>query len=286
MTTEQQIVTETADANSVGALLRQERETRGISLETVAEATKIGKNYLRALEEDRYQDLPAAAYLPGFIRAYATYLGLPVDELVRRATAHVPVGASETATVNRPVVTRNGIAWQRFILPVILLAAVLISTFFLSLPSPERPHQTVQPQVVQPPPIPAAAVQPPRSSVSAPVAAAQETDKPAPPVETAPEQQVTPVPPAKPQSGFMVRMKVKRNSNLTVTIDDAATQGYELTSGDLIEWKAARTIVFDLSDVGGVEVELNGTPLKLPDSASGRSAYLVLDANGIRREHP
>lgn len=285
MTTEQQIMTETEDVSSAGALLRKEREARGISLETVAEATKIGKNYLRSLEEDRYQDLPAAAYLPGFIRAYATYLGLPGDELVRRATVQVPVGSSEPVSVNRPVVTRSGIAWQRFILPVVLLAAVLISTFFLSSPTPERPHQPVQPSAVQPPPLPATAVQPPRSSVSAPVAAGQETDKPAPPVETAPEQ-VAAIPPVKPQSGFMVRMKVKRNSNLTVTIDDVATQGYELTSGDLIEWKATRTIAFDLSDVGGVEVELNGTPLKLPDSAGGKSAYLVLDANGIRRERP
>ncbi len=285
MMTEQQMMTETMDAGSAGLLLRQEREARGVSLEAVAEATKIGKNYLLALEEDRYQDLPAAAYLPGFIRAYATYLGLPGDELVRRATARAPASSSEPLRPNRSVVSQAGIPWQRFILPVILLAAVLVSTFFLSSPLPQRPRQPAQPQAVQPPPIPVAAVQTARSSVLAPVSAAQEKDKSALQVEPAAEQ-ATPTPPAKPQSGFMVRMKVKRNSNLTVTIDDAATQGYELTSGDLIEWKAARIIAFDLSDVGGVEVELNGTPLKLPDSSSGRSAYLVLDANGIRREHP
>lgn len=285
MTTEQQIMTETTDVSSAGALLRQEREARGISLEAVAEATKIGKNYLLALEEDRYRDLPAAAYLPGFIRAYATYLGLQADELVRRATAQVPESVVEPTKPNRSVVTQVSIPWQRFILPVILLAAVLVSTFFLSSPTPQRPQQAVQPQVVQPPPVPAAAVQLARSSALSAVTTAQETEKSAPQPEAAAEQTAA-VPPVKSQSGFMVRMKVKRNSNLTVTIDDAATQGYELTSGDLIEWKATRTIAFDLSDVGGVEIELNGTSLKLPDSSGGRSAYLVLDANGIRRERP
>ena len=113
MTTEQQMMTETTDAGSAGSLLRQEREARGVSLEAVAEATKIGKNYLLALEEDRYQDLPAAAYLPGFIRAYATYLGLPDDELVRRATAHAPASSSEPLRPNRSVVSQAGIPWQR-----------------------------------------------------------------------------------------------------------------------------------------------------------------------------
>lgn len=86
----------------------------------------------------------------------------------------------------------------------------------------------------------------------------------------------------KARDGFMVRMKVNRNSSLSVIIDDAASQGYELTGGDLIEWKAARTIALDLSDAASVDIELNGTPLKL-QAAPGKPAYIVLDANGLHR---
>ena len=45
-------------AVSVGERLRHCREAGGHTLEEVAEATKISKTYLRALEEDRFQDLP------------------------------------------------------------------------------------------------------------------------------------------------------------------------------------------------------------------------------------
>jgi len=69
---------------------------------------------------------------------------------------------------------------------------------------------------------------------------------------------------------------------LSVIIDDAASQGYDLTSGDLIEWKAARTIALDLTDASGVEIELNGAPLQLQVSP-GKPAYIVLDADGVKR---
>jgi hypothetical protein len=52
--------------------------------------------------------------------------------------------------------------------------------------------------------------------------------------------------------------------------------------GDIIEWKANRTINLELSNSGGVEVELNGKQLK-PFGVSGKPAFIVLDAEGIRQ---
>jgi cytoskeleton protein RodZ len=67
---------------SFGERLRREREMRGISLEDIAGATKIGTRLLRALEEEHFDLLPGGIFNKGFVRAYAKYLGLNEDEAV------------------------------------------------------------------------------------------------------------------------------------------------------------------------------------------------------------
>jgi len=53
-----------------------------------------------------------------------------------------------------------------------------------------------------------------------------------------------------------------------------------LTAGDLIEWKAVENLALDLSDADGVELELNGKPVR-HQAAAGKSAHIVLGAEGI-----
>src|SRR5450631_929215 len=67
---------------SFGERLRREREMRGISLDDIAESTKIGTRLLRALEEEHFDLLPGGIFDKGFVRAYAKYLGLNEDEAV------------------------------------------------------------------------------------------------------------------------------------------------------------------------------------------------------------
>lgn len=50
-----------------GAFYRAVREARGVSLQNVAEKTKISLMYLRFIEENNYRDLPAPVYLRGFL---------------------------------------------------------------------------------------------------------------------------------------------------------------------------------------------------------------------------
>jgi len=261
-----------SESQSVGTVLRRCREFSEISLEDAAEATKIGKNYLRALEADRYQELPSPVYLKGFLRTYATYLGLDPEELIRLLTPQngsMPLDSTPAGMAIPKVINFN---WQRLILPAVLLVALIIVALVVTPPPSERPRTTTPQQVV--PVAPVAAVQPVHSSVTNPTPAVQQIED----KEKLPE--ITALP-TKPQNSFLVRMKVNRASTLSVTIDDAASQGYTLASGDLIEWKAARTIVLDLSDAGSVEIELNGAPVKL-QSSQGKPAYIVLDANGIK----
>jgi cytoskeleton protein RodZ len=69
---------------SFGEELRREREIRGISLKEIADATKISKRFLEAIERNDHRTLPAPAFTRGFVRAYANYVGLNSEEMVNR----------------------------------------------------------------------------------------------------------------------------------------------------------------------------------------------------------
>ena len=64
------------DAVFSGELLRQVRESLGLSLQELSDKTKIGKNHLDNIEADRYDALPAQVYLRGFLMSYARVVKL------------------------------------------------------------------------------------------------------------------------------------------------------------------------------------------------------------------
>ena len=68
---------------SLGKYLKTERERRNLSLEEAAKSTKIRIQFLRAIEEDRYEFLPSV-YVKGFLTQYVRYLGLNPNEVILR----------------------------------------------------------------------------------------------------------------------------------------------------------------------------------------------------------
>lgn len=75
---------EPVEADHVGALLCATRMRAGGDLQEIAKVLRIRYGYLVAIEDGRHEDLPGSAYSIGFIRAYADYLGLDGNEVVRR----------------------------------------------------------------------------------------------------------------------------------------------------------------------------------------------------------
>jgi len=69
-------------ADAFGERLRQEREKRGISLDEIAAATKIGTRFLRALEEQNFDVLPGGIFNKGYVRAYARHLGINEEKAI------------------------------------------------------------------------------------------------------------------------------------------------------------------------------------------------------------
>lgn len=74
-------------ARDLGGALRERREAMGASLAEVETATRIRQKYLAALESDEWHLLPGEVVGRGFLRNYATYLGLDPTEVVERRRA-------------------------------------------------------------------------------------------------------------------------------------------------------------------------------------------------------
>lgn len=72
----------------IGASLREARLRQQLDLRDAEVGTKIRTKYLKALEDEQFDLLPAETYVRGFLRAYAEYLGLDgqlyVDEFNSR----------------------------------------------------------------------------------------------------------------------------------------------------------------------------------------------------------
>lgn len=67
-----------------GEELRKERESRGIGLEEITEATKISSRHLVALEREQFRQLPGGVFNKGIVRGYARVVGLDEDAWVGR----------------------------------------------------------------------------------------------------------------------------------------------------------------------------------------------------------
>lgn len=110
----------------IGATLRDARERRGLELEEVERETRVRVRYLRALEDEQFDVLPAGGYRRTFLRGYASFLGLEgdrfVDEYVARfERPELPEPAPAPVPAARP---RRGLPVGGF---VAIAGAVLVA---------------------------------------------------------------------------------------------------------------------------------------------------------------
>ncbi|TGU70557.1 helix-turn-helix domain-containing protein [Geomonas terrae] len=249
----------------VGEYLRKAREANGLQLEDAARVTKIGKNYLVAIEAGQFEKLPNAAYIKGFLRLYAGYLSLSGDDIVARYEKGLlpppgpqPPAATKTteAETKRPGIgslERVRVAGPgRWAVPALLLVAVVVVAVFIS--EDERP--LAPPPAAPPAPAAAPAPAPLAGAVQKPLSSSRGV-LPTPPADG----ENTAAPPGK-KGGVVLKLRFTQDSWLSITIDDSISQRYDLKAGDIIEWKGERSFVLDLGDGGAVEGELNGRPLK------------------------
>lgn len=81
---ETDLPTQDPSKERVGDILRKERITRRITVETIAKDLKLNVKYIKALEASEYEALPADPYVRVYLRSLAKYLSLDPEEILKR----------------------------------------------------------------------------------------------------------------------------------------------------------------------------------------------------------
>lgn len=119
---------------TIGQRLAERRRKLDLTLRDVEDDLRIRLKYLEAIEADAFDELPGEAYVKGILRAYASYLGLDPDAVVREYE-------EATARPEPPIILTKVAALRS---PSALVLAVLVALLALAavwLVIPERPSQ-------------------------------------------------------------------------------------------------------------------------------------------------
>ena len=136
---------------TVGQILSQARNRKKLTLEQVEKATRIRLKFLVALEKDELTKLPPGTFTKGFIKNYAAFLGLPVDDTlafyrrqVNEKVSPLPVRNPAPPTPKSPLLSLSLTSIGVFIM-VVLFFIYLVYSYFryagapaLNLNSPSK----------------------------------------------------------------------------------------------------------------------------------------------------
>lgn len=229
---------------SFGEELRREREIRGISLKEIADATKISKRFLEAIERNDHHTLPAPVFTRGFVREYARYVGLNSEEMVNRYNY---AAATDDRIEKPPQVEKYPTTPVRDISPK---------------PAPKRgiPHARIDRNIIAAILIMAAlgavaywAVQYRGRTEAEPVDAAPVVSKAVvPPVSAAPDKAVD-------DSKLRLAVEVLANSWVELEADGKTVVNDTLAAGDRRTFEAAEQFRFrKVGNAAGLKLTLNG----------------------------
>ena len=143
------------DVKDIGTQLKAQREKLGYSLHDVAQNTCIRRTYLESIENNQFSDLPGRAYVIGFVKAYARYLGTGIDPLLVQLEETLLSDEPQSLKPISPVMQRpgrfskssSGAGGGRFVFLAIAVIVLGAAIFFLAPMFQDKdPAETVSSQ--------------------------------------------------------------------------------------------------------------------------------------------
>lgn len=249
---------------SFGDWLRRQREMREISLRDIADRTKISLRYLEAMEDNRFDLLPAPIFAKGFLREYARYVGLSPDEVVNHYLSVQQPGATEEEGVKkdatlagqrpaRPKPVRNWTYGLFLALAVLVLVGLVAALAWYAEKRRENPAADVTPPPIAAPPAPEAA----------PVAA---------PLPT----------PDRPKAPLEVTLDFTSACWVEVMADGRRVLAQEMAQGESLPVEAQQSVQVTLGDTSAAEIQVNGLPYPL-NGKRGEVREVVIDLETVRQ---
>jgi hypothetical protein len=129
----------------IGNSLREARLRQSLDFPEIEQGTKIRGKYLRALEDEQFDVLPAQTYVKGFLRSYAEYLGLDGQLYVDEYNSRFVVGEEEPQSrPRRSASPSRGVQVQSRVVLLTLLGIVSVTALVIVAWTRGEP-QTVTP---------------------------------------------------------------------------------------------------------------------------------------------
>ncbi len=112
-----------ANEPTIGATLRQGREAKDMTVDQIAERLKVRGGIVKALESDRYDDLPEPIYTRSYLERYAQIVDLDAAAIVRRYDRRAGFTAGQTVVVPKvlPSATRSKV---NLLIPALIVLGV------------------------------------------------------------------------------------------------------------------------------------------------------------------
>jgi cytoskeletal protein RodZ len=230
---------------TVGEILRTEREKQGLTVKDIEKATSIRALYIQAIEDGKYDVLPGEVYLKGFMRNYASFLGLDAQHILDAYRASLPDQAAPPAPAatnpalapkteqNRSREKEKRSSAGRWLIALVVVAIVAGGAW--------AAMNFLNPSAPQP-------AKPPQAQVTPPQAPPQPAQPAAPP---------KPVTPAAP-----IVVNAKYTAPCWTYVVAAGRELYEgiPQKGENMTWNATQSMTVRLGNAAGVELTYNGQP--------------------------
>ncbi|BBB93114.1 MAG TPA: DUF4115 domain-containing protein [Methylomusa anaerophila] len=255
---------------TVGEILRSEREKKGFSIKDVEREISIRALYLNAIEEGNYSIIPGEVYLKGFIRNYANFLGLDVQQImaVYRQSKEKPATVTSASVIEESRLKKQGAtsaaekSWNYSIAKWLIVALVAggVAGYAWWSSNVKQPAPT-------PPPPTAQQINPTQNS-------------PQPTTPSTSQPQVTT--PAKPANAKPVVVTAKFSNDCWTLVTADGREIYEgiPKPGETLTWEADNKITMKLGNAGAVNLIYNGKQIGTPGT-NGEVIDKTFTANSV-----
>jgi cytoskeletal protein RodZ len=232
---------------SFGRYLQSIRLKKKISLKKISEETRIAINNLQLIEKEALEALPDEVFVKGFLRSYARAIGADGEEAVKLYEARLDM-VSRLTDAGRFSPRSSLFAWRNLILSVMTVCAVIVLTLY--------GVSYFQSRMLQPGTVEISD----SSEHSKAVLLGRE--------KVSSVKKDTPV---KPLKKFVLHITAIDDTWIKVIVDNKDSKEYNLTSGEKMEMEASAGFNLLIGNVGGLELEFNGKPIKI----SGKAGEVV-----------
>jgi cytoskeletal protein RodZ len=269
-----------------GRELVDARNYKGMSLEQIADITKIDVRYLKAMETGDWDMLPQP-YMEAFLKAYAEAVGMNIPKVMkkyremvqRKLAAEPPEQAAEPPEAPPQEAADSRLSRDLFkfvLLGLVVFSVAALLLIFLFNPFKESTQIEPVPVVRESETVPTEG-----SSHDFPADTAQTL--PAAPADSAVADTQKAFSPDQIPVGIHLRARATQPCWLRAALDEKTVQDVILQPGDTLIWNAAERVELFIGNAGGLDLSMDGQALGVLGPA-GRPVTIVITPEGIQSQ--